>query len=309
MSVEVIHLSKSFDEQKALDDLSFKAVEGKILGFLGPNGAGKSTTMKIATGYIPPSSGTVMINGYDVRHSSLEVRKLTGYLPEHNPLYTDMYIPELLKFCGSLYGLKGKKLKQRTEEMMELCGLLPELGKKIAQLSKGYRQRVGLAQALIHEPEVLILDEPTSGLDPNQITEIRSLIKNLSKKKTVVLSTHIMQEVEALCDEVVIINKGKIVGQGSVDELSQSVHTQHALKVEFSDAPPVELLMRVEGVLDIEYLSPRVLRLHCIKEHDTRKALLAFAAEHHVDLLGFQVEKTSLEQVFAHLTQTPESVK
>lgn len=307
MSIEVIHLCKSYEDQKALDDLSFQAVEGKILGFLGPNGAGKSTTMKIATGYIPPTSGTVLVNGLDVRYSSLEVRRLIGYLPEHNPLYTDMYIPEFLKFCGSLYGLKGRKLRQRTEEIMDVCGLLPELGKKIDKLSKGYRQRVGLAQALIHEPEVLILDEPTSGLDPNQITEIRALIKRLSRKKTVVLSTHIMQEVEALCDEVVIINKGRIVGKGSVEELSRSVASRHALRVEFSDAPPVELLMRVKGVLDIEFLTPRILRLSCAREHDTRKSLLAFSAEHQLDIVGFQVEKTSLEEVFAHLTQNPEN--
>jgi ABC-2 type transport system ATP-binding protein len=304
MSIEVIHLTKIYEEQKAVDDLSFKAVEGRVLGFLGPNGAGKSTTMKVATGYVPPSSGTVIVNGLDVRKHSLEVRRQIGYLPEHNPLYTDMYIPEFLKFCGSLYGLRGKKLNEKTWHIMEVCGLLPELGKKIDKLSKGYRQRVGLAQALIHEPEVLILDEPTSGLDPNQITEIRALIKHLSKEKTVVLSTHIMQEVEALCDEVVIINKGRIVGQGPLEQLGLSMKGKHTLRVEFSEAPPIELLMRVEGVMEIEFLAPRIVRLHCSKEHDTRRALLHFAADQQLDLLSFSTEKNSLEEVFAHLTQT-----
>ncbi|MCH8317714.1 MAG: ATP-binding cassette domain-containing protein [Bacteroidetes bacterium] len=219
MSIAVNNLTKVFGTQKAVDGISFSVKQGEILGFLGPNGAGKTTTMRVAACYLPPTSGTVTVCGYDVMESSIEVRKSVGYLAEHNPLYTDMYVHEYLQFIGSLYNLKSTKLKSSVEKMIQLCGLSPEQNKKIGTLSKGFRQRVGLAQALIHDPEVLIMDEPTSGLDPNQIIEIREVIKNIGKEKTVVFSTHILQEVEAICDRVVIINEGKIVADSKVADL------------------------------------------------------------------------------------------
>lgn len=210
-------MARHYGQQKAVDEISFEAKPGKILGFLGPNGAGKSTTMKMLTGYLKPTSGTAKLCGFDSQEDSLEVRRIMGYLPENTPLYTDMYVQEFLLFVANTYQLQNAEL--RVKETIERVGLGPEQHKKIAMLSKGYRQRVGLAQAIIHHPKVLILDEPTSGLDPNQLTDIRELIKNLGRDKTVILSTHIMQEVEALCDEVIIINKGKIVANATITEL------------------------------------------------------------------------------------------
>lgn len=219
MSIQVSSLSKHFDQQKAVDGISFNAKPGRILGFLGPNGAGKSTTMRMLTSYLSPTSGTASLCGFDVRTQSIEVRKIMGYLPENTPLYADMYVQEFLLFVADTYQLKDAK--QRVKETIEKVGLAAEQHKKIAMLSKGYKQRVGLAQAIIHDPQVLILDEPTSGLDPNQLTEIRELIKQLGKNKTVIISTHIMQEVEAICDEVIIIDKGRIVANASIDELKK----------------------------------------------------------------------------------------
>lgn len=221
MSIKVQNLSKVYGAQRAVDNISFEVNKGEIIGFLGPNGAGKSTTMKILTGYIPATEGTAEVNGFDVKTSPLKVKAHIGYLPEHNPLYLDMYVKEFLDFAGSLYGLKGRTLQIKIDETIERVGLGLEKHKKIGQLSKGYRQRVGLAQALIHNPDVLILDEPTTGLDPNQLVEIRDLIKNVGKNKTVIFSTHIMQEVEAICDRVVIINRGKIVVDGTLSELKK----------------------------------------------------------------------------------------
>lgn len=217
MSIQVKGLAKHYGQQKAVDEISFEAKPGKILGFLGPNGAGKSTTMKMLTGYLKPTSGTAMLCGFDIRKDPLEIRRIMGYLPENTPLYTDMYVQEFLLFVANTYQLKDAAL--RVKETIAQVGLALEQHKKISMLSKGYRQRVGLAQAIIHNPKVLILDEPTSGLDPNQLTDIRELIKTLGKDKTVILSTHIMQEVEALCDEVIIINKGKIVANATITEL------------------------------------------------------------------------------------------
>lgn len=225
MSLKIEHLVKVYGSQSAVDDISFEAKQGEIVGFLGPNGAGKSTTMKIATCYLTATSGKVEVCGYDVEHSAMDVRKNIGYLPEHNPLYLEMYVKEFLEFIGGLYQLKGTNLNKRIAEVIELVGLSLEQKKKIGQLSKGYRQRVGLAQALIHDPKVLILDEPTTGLDPNQLAEIRTVIKNIGKEKTVVFSTHIMQEVEAICDRVVIINHGKIVNDTPLSALKQSGKT------------------------------------------------------------------------------------
>lgn len=219
MSIRIQHLTKIYGSQKAVNDISFDVNPGEIMGFLGPNGAGKSTTMKITTGYLSATSGQVEVCGFEVAKQSMEVRRNIGYLPEHNPLYTEMYIKEFLRFVGALYGLKGEKLTLRVSEMIEICGLEVEQRKKIGQLSKGYRQRVGLAQALIHNPPVLILDEATTGLDPNQIVEIRNLIKTVGKEKTVLFSSHIMQEVEAICDRAVIINRGQIVANRTLAEL------------------------------------------------------------------------------------------
>lgn len=219
MSIRIQHLTKNYGSQKAVNDISFDVNPGEIMGFLGPNGAGKSTTMKITTGYLSATSGQVEVCGFEVAQQSMEVRRNIGYLPEHNPLYTEMYIKEFLRFVGALYGLKGEKLTVRVAEMIEICGLEVEQRKKIGQLSKGYRQRVGLAQALIHNPPVLILDEATTGLDPNQIVEIRNLIKTVGKEKTVLFSSHIMQEVEAICDRAVIINRGQIVANRTLAEL------------------------------------------------------------------------------------------
>ncbi|HEY1054650.1 MAG TPA: gliding motility-associated ABC transporter ATP-binding subunit GldA [Emticicia sp.] len=221
MSIKVQNLSKVYGTQRAVDNISFEVNKGEIIGFLGPNGAGKSTTMKILTGYIPATEGTAEVNGFDVKTSPMQVKTHIGYLPEHNPLYLDMYVKEFLDFAGSLYGLKGRTLQIKIDETIERVGLGLEKHKKIGQLSKGYRQRVGLAQALIHNPDVLILDEPTTGLDPNQLVEIRDLIKNVGKDKTVIFSTHIMQEVEAICDRVVIINRGKIVADSNLSELKK----------------------------------------------------------------------------------------
>lgn len=221
MSIKIKNLSKTYGTQRAVDDISFEVAKGEIVGFLGPNGAGKSTTMKILTGYLPATEGSAEVNGFDVKTSPLQVKSSIGYLPEHNPLYLDMYVREFLEFVGSLYGLKGKTLQIKVAETIKMVGLGLEKHKKIGQLSKGYRQRVGLAQALIHNPDVLILDEPTTGLDPNQLVEIRDLIKSVGKDKTVIFSTHIMQEVEAICDRVIIINRGKIVANGTLSELKQ----------------------------------------------------------------------------------------
>ena len=221
MSVEVQELTKQYGQQLAVNHISFQVGKGEILGFLGPNGAGKSTTMKIITGYLPPTDGTVKVCGYDAVQQSIEVRRRIGYLPEHNPLYLDMYVHEFLLFAGSLFKIGRKAVQEKVSELIPLCGLTLEQNKKIGALSKGYRQRVGLAQALIHDPEVLILDEPTTGLDPNQIVEIRQLIKTISQEKTVIFSTHIMQEVQALCNRVIIINRGNIVANDTVESLAQ----------------------------------------------------------------------------------------
>ncbi|MES2795414.1 MAG: ATP-binding cassette domain-containing protein [Bacteroidota bacterium] len=219
VSIKIENLTKFYGVQKVLDGIHLEVNEGEIVGFLGPNGAGKSTTMKILTGFLPASSGSATILNFDINTQSNEAKKNIGYLPEHNPLYLEMYVKEFLEFIGSLYGMRGSKLKKRISELIDLVGLNQEQSKKIRELSKGYRQRVGLAQALIHDPKVLILDEPTTGLDPNQITEIRSVIKEAGKNKAVLFSSHIMQEVEAICDRVIIIHKGKIVASGTLSEI------------------------------------------------------------------------------------------
>src|SRR5688572_18657994 len=258
MSVEVKNLTKIYGTQRAVDDISFSVKSGEIVGFLGPNGAGKSTTMKIATCFIPPTSGSVTVSGFDVEENPVEVRRHVGYLPEHNPLYLDMYVKEYLQFIGSLHNLKGSSLDNRVKEMVELVGLQREQGKKIGALSKGYRQRVGLAQALVHNPEVLILDEPTTGLDPNQIQEIRSVIKNIGREKTVIFSTHIMQEVAAICDRVVIINRGKLVADSSVADLESNSKGQRVTIAEFENPVDVKLLQSLPQVKEVRSEERRV---------------------------------------------------
>ena len=300
MSIQVNQLTKVYGTQKAVNDISFEVSPGDILGFLGPNGAGKSTTMKIATGYIAPTSGTISVMGHDVVNQSKEVRRNIGYLPEHNPLYLDMYVHEYLGFIGSLHQLKGKALRQRVTEMVELCGLTLEQNKRIGALSKGYRQRVGLAQALVHDPKVLILDEPTTGLDPNQLVEIRGLIKQVSQEKTVIFSTHIMQEVKALCNRVIIINRGEIVANESVDQLTAG--TGAILKVEFQNQVEAELLSQLKGVAGVKG-DGRHFTLQTEGDQDLREPLFKFAAEQGWVILGMQREEQNLEDIFQQLTQ------
>ncbi|HTF82513.1 MAG TPA: gliding motility-associated ABC transporter ATP-binding subunit GldA [Cytophagales bacterium] len=302
MSVVVKDLVKIYGEQRAVDGVSFEAKKGSILGFLGPNGAGKSTTMKIATSYIPPTSGVVTVCGIDVVQQPIEAKKKVGYLPEHNPLYLDMYVHEYLQFVGGLHGLAGKKLKDTVADKVYLTGLTVEQNKKIGALSKGYRQRVGLAQALLHDPEVLILDEPTTGLDPNQIVEIRQLIKNIGREKTVIFSSHIMQEVQQLCDEVVIINKGKIVANSGIQDLSRDVRPTKIITVEFEREISQELLEKIAGIRQIERISTYKVRLKTESSADIRSEIFKWAAENQLPLVGLSLEESNMEDIFRELT-------
>jgi len=298
MSIEVKNLFKYYGDQAAVKDITFKVNSGEIVGFLGPNGAGKSTTMKIITGYISASSGKVKVCGIPVTESSLDTRRKIGYLPENNPLYLDMYVKEYLTFVGNIY--KVPNLKERVDEMIEKVGLEVEQNKMIGQLSKGYRQRVGLAQAIIHDPEVLILDEPTSGLDPNQLLEIRSLIKSIGKEKTVMLSTHIMQEVEAICDRIVIINKGEIVADNTAKDL-QSEGGNLTVYAEFEGEVTKSMLKKIEGVGKIERVTNGWL-LESKDNVDLRKRVAKFAQENDFLAITLRVEEKSLEEVFKNLT-------
>src|ERR1035441_5390130 len=261
MSVKVVEISKVYGKQNALDNVSFEVKAGEVLGFLGPNGAGKSTMMKILTCFIPQTSGSAFVCGHDVNEEPLEVKKCVGYLPENNPLYFDMYVKEYLEFIAGIQGLKGDKMA-RMKEMIGITGLEVEQHKKIGALSKGYRQRVGLAQALIHNPKVLILDEPTSGLDPNQLTEIRSLIKNIGKEKTVIFSTHIMQEVTAVCSRVVIINKGKIVADDPIELLKTHSANKTVISIEFDNSTSKTALKKISGVDDVENIKDNQWRIY-----------------------------------------------
>ncbi len=305
MSVTVQHLTKSYGAQRAVDDISFGVNPGEIVGFLGPNGAGKSTTMKVATSYVPPTSGTVFVEGFDVRSHPLEVKRITGYLPEHNPLYPDLYVHEYLAFVAGLYGFRGRALRERVEETVEVCGLLPEQNKRIEALSRGYRQRVGLAQALIHDPRVLVLDEPTSGLDPNQLVEIRRLIREISTNKTVIFSTHIMQEVEALCDRVVVINRGRIVADDRLDNLVHARRGDPVLIVELDRALDVAALATIPaiaGILPLAEEGKFKYKVTSAGQVDVRAEIFRFAADHHLSLLGLREEENSLEAIFRELT-------
>jgi len=299
MSIEVKHLTKFFGEQAAVNDISFEIGKGEIVAFLGPNGAGKSTTMKMITGYIPASSGSIKVNGIPVDVDDLETRKIIGYLPENNPLYLDMYVKEYLHFVGSIY--KIKDLKNRVNEMIQMVGLELEQHKKIGALSKGYKQRVGLAQAFIHDPEVLILDEPTSGLDPNQLVEIRELIKTIGKEKTIMLSTHIMQEVEAICDRVIIINKGKIVANNNQQALDTSPEVQ-TIYIEFEGEVSSQLLSKIPGVTTVKALGNGWL-IEGVTDQDLRKNVSKKAQEAGWLIMTLKLEKKSLEAVFKELTK------
>lgn len=301
MSVKVNHISKLYGSQKALDDVSFEIGSGQVVGFLGPNGAGKSTMMKIVSCYIPQSSGSVTVKGFDTVEQSIEVRKRVGYLPEHNPLYLDMYVKEYLSFVAGIH-IKGKEVPARVAELVELTGLQLEQKKKIGALSKGYRQRVGLAQAMIHNPEVLILDEPTSGLDPNQLVEIRALISNIGKEKTVILSTHIMQEVEAICNRVIIINKGKIVADDETGVILHKTQPSSILEVEFEMAVSHQLLSSMKGVSKVETAGTNKYRLVSPPGTDLRSDLFAFAVGNNLKVLTLQKSESTLEEVFHQLT-------
>ena len=296
--VEVRQLSKRFNKQTVVHELSFQAAKGEILGFLGPNGAGKSTTMKMLTGYLRPSQGMVRVGGYDVSKHPQQAQKHIGYLPEHNPLYLEMYVHEYLRLMGSIRGLRRKQCLTRAQAVVNSCGITEMQHKKLRTLSKGYRQRVGLAQALMHDPEVLILDEPTTGLDPNQLREIRALIKEVSRDKAVILSTHIMQEVEALCDQVLIISQGKMIMHDTLAQLAAQSSGQ--LVVEFKEPLQAAMLEKIPGVQRVRALSAHQYLLDT--SQDLREALFRFAQENALTLLGLEQPKSSLEEIFQQLT-------
>ena len=302
MSIKVASLTKIYDTQKAVDDISFELKKGEIVGFLGPNGAGKSTTMKIITTYLPSSSGAATVCGFDVQEQPMEVRKRVGYLPEANPLYFEMYVREYLEFTAGIHKL-GKGSKKRIEEMISVTGLGKEAHKKIGALSKGYKQRVGLAQAMLHDPEVLILDEPTSGLDPNQIVEIRDLIKNLGGEKTVLLSTHIMQEVQAMCQRVIIINNGKIVADDSIERLKQANTQQDVLVVAFEKEVEKSKLAELKQLKSYESIGGNKWKLVTNDPEGLRREVMQWALKNDINISSLQAQTETLEDVFRTLTK------
>jgi len=302
MSIKVKNITKLYGKQKALDQVSFEINAGEVVGLVGPNGAGKSTLMKILTCFIPPTSGDASVCGFDVLEQSMEVRRLVGYLPENNPLYLDMYVKEYLEFVAGIHKL-GKQTKNRISEMIDITGLQLEQKKKIGALSKGYRQRVGLAQVLIHDPKVLILDEPTSGLDPNQLAEIRQLIIKVGKEKTVMLSTHIMQEVEAVCSKTIIINKGVIVADKTTAELHQGNSNKIVILVEFNSKVEKKLLLCIPGVEDAINTKENMWEIIANADKDLRSSVFDFAVKHKLQVLSMQKEEKTLEEVFHQLTK------
>lgn len=302
MSIKVSNITKLYGEQRALDNVSFEVNTSEVVGFLGPNGAGKSTMMKILTCFIPQTYGQATVCGYDVTQESLEVRKNIGYLPEHNPLYLDMYVKEYLEFIASLHHLKNAK--QRISEMIDMTGLQVEQKKKIGALSKGYRQRVGLAQAMIHDPKVLILDEPTTGLDPNQLAEIRNLIIEVGKQKTVLLSTHIMQEVEAICKRVIIINKGQIVANDTTSVLQNSQkQNKQFIHVEFDKETTHDALTTIDGIIEAKNINGNAWIIEAHSQKDIRGDIFQFAVKNGMTVLALQKEEQKLEDVFKQLTK------
>jgi ABC-2 type transport system ATP-binding protein len=302
MSLKINALTKSYGSQKAVDNISFEVRKGEVVGFIGPNGSGKSTTMKCICGILPPDSGTLEVSGINVQKDAMSVKKMIGYLPENNPLYQDMYVREYLGHIADYYPGANKGSKH-VNEIIDKTGLTPESNKKIGQLSKGYRQRVGLAQAMIHNPEVLILDEPTTGLDPNQIIEIRNLISGLSKDKTVLLSTHILQEVEAICDRVLIINNGKIIADGTPEVIRQSSdQNNQTIFIEFNSEVSTGLLLKIDGINDVRKLTTTTYLLAGNDKEDLRERIFNFALKNELKLLTIQKKEDTLEDSFRKLT-------
>lgn len=306
MSIKVQSITKIYGTQKAVNNVSFEIQKGEIVGFIGPNGAGKSTTMKILTGFLPPDSGEVYINNLNVRDHNLKIKSLLGYLPENNPLYPEMYVREYLEYVlkmylGSVIDNNIKKEYLSVDDVIELTGLGREQHKKIGALSKGYRQRVGLAQAINHNPDVLILDEPTSGLDPGQIIEIRNLILSLGKDKTILLSTHLMQEVKAICNRVIIINNGEILADGSAEEISSTQESTITIILELDKIPNPEKINEIEGVLQYKNLSENKLLIESTGDKDIRPLLFSFAVENKLTILSLQKKEKNLEEVFRDL--------
>jgi ABC-2 type transport system ATP-binding protein len=293
---------KQYGLQKAVDDISFEINSGEIVGFLGPNGAGKSTTMKMLTGYLNPNMGSAEVAGFNVVEKPLEVKRQVGYLPEHNPLYTEMYVKEYLHFIAALHGIK-KEAKSKVAEMIEKTGLTDQQNKKIGQLSKGYKQRVGLAQAMIHDPSVLILDEPTSGLDPNQIKEIRKLITEFGKDRTILLSTHIMQEVKAMCSRVIIINKGQIVADDTTHHLQDKFSGSQVLKVQFKNKMPEQSIKALSGVKSLTVLPNNTYRIEATQESAIKELVFKLAVEKGNVILEQSQEEQSLDEIFQQLTK------
>lgn len=302
MTIELQNITKLYGNQRALDNVSLSINKGEITGLLGPNGAGKSTMMKIICCFLPPSEGKASVYGFDVMEEPLKVKSRIGYLPEHNPLYTDMYVREYLKYIAGIFKMKGG-VEERINEVIELTGLQIEQNKKIGALSKGYRQRVGLAQALIHDPDVLVLDEPTTGLDPNQLLEIRELIKKIGKEKTVLLSTHIMQEVEAICDRVIIINNGKLVADEATSEMSKLLQSSEIISVEFDKVINASDLHKIDGVEHIHKIHSKLFEITGKEGADTRKTLFNWAVQNDIQIVNMNKKDSNLEHVFRQLTQ------
>ena len=303
MSIVVKEVSKQYGAQLAVSQVSFEVHTGEIVGFIGPNGAGKSTTMKMITGTLSPDKGSIWINGLPVLEHQREIRGMIGYLPENNPLYPDMYIREYLQYVAGLYSLKGKAARERISTVIEMTALTREISKKIGNLSKGYRQRVGLAQALIHDPGILVLDEPTSGLDPNQLVEIRSLVSSIGKEKTVLLSTHILQEVEAICDRVLIINNGKIVADEDAQRLKEKSEGQkQTILIEVDGSTDPEIWKKLPFIDDVKSIESNQFLLETNEIRDIRGDVFNFAVSQELTILSLSLKKKSLEEVFRELT-------
>lgn len=300
MSIEVNELTKLYGEQKAVNNISFKVEKGEIVGFLGPNGAGKSTTMKIITGYLKQDHGRALVCGINVKEDPIQVKRKTGYLPESNPLYYDMYVREYLDFVAGIHDVRDKR--KRIEEVIGITGLSAESRKKTGQLSKGYKQRVGLAAALIHDPEVLILDEPTSGLDPNQIIEIREVIRQFGKSKTVLFSSHILQEVEAICDRVIIINKGQLVADNKLSALQQGNKDNQVVLIRFRESVDKTIIENLAEVALVEELQDHFFRIHTPSPESVRRQLFELSLQHNLNIVSLQTGSQSLEDVFRSLT-------
>lgn len=303
MSIKVSSLTKIYDTQKAVDNISFELKKGEIVGFLGPNGAGKSTTMKMITTYLQPTSGTAEVCGFDVQKKPMEVRRRIGYLPEANPLYFEMYVREYLEFTAGVHHINKADRKKRIEQMVEMTGLNKEAHKKIGTLSKGYKQRVGLAQAMLHDPEVLILDEPTSGLDPNQIVEIRDLVKTIGAEKTVLLSTHIMQEVQAMCSRVIIINNGQIVADDSINRLQEMSGGKDVLVVTFDKPVSRNEIDKIGGITSADKVSDTTWQLTAGSTDELRRHVMQWALNNNINITSMQAQTQSLEDVFRKLTK------